>query len=74
MLARYAVAAERTSSARNDARAPIDKVKYLVPNDLTRGQLQYAGRSMSFAERALFLMVGAGMTPSSASVPSGGSV
>ena len=54
-----------------DASVPhIDKVKYLVPLDLTMGQFCFVVRKRISlpAERALFLMVGSNLAPSSALV------
>lgn len=54
-----------------DASVPhIDKVKYLVPLDLTMGQFCFVVRKRISlpAERALFLMIGSNLAPSSALV------
>ena len=48
----------------------IDKIKYLVPKDLTMGQFLYVIRKrLNFPpEKAIFLFVGNLITPSTASV------
>ena len=62
---RIPIICEKNSRSKNTP--PIDKTKYLVPNDLTIGQFVYVIRKrMQLApEKAIFIFIGNNIPPSS---------